>query len=182
MEDWDSLEKVFRRRLSGKCQILKSGLIRDVGFEEFEWRRTLLWRSKDYYGIAEKEDGTEEWYVHKLLDLKINNKYEDVQFYKNWKEFHSAFSKDQIETLRTLGVSELLDENKEVLDTIKETDLVNTLHDKTELDCHTKSMFAALWTRIIKLEKMMTEIYNAPGMPGRVAAQKSFENQQNQKL
>jgi len=182
MDDWDSLEKVIRRRLTDDLPVRTSGMLRDTGFEAFKSKRTLMFDSTQLYGLAKKEDGTEEWFVHKTDGWKVHELPEHVQFYKNWKEYYNAFSEEQIENLRQFGVVELLNENKEVIDTIKETDIRNTMASKSRYGYDTQGMFSALWTRILKLEQMMTEIYNAPGMPGCLAAQKSFENQQNQKL
>jgi len=179
--DWESLEKKARSLLSPPTVLPTSRYLREQAFIGVHSNRFFMFTDRSYlsiYGLAVKKDETEEWFV-------ADRDFRHAQFYKTWTEYFAAFNPTDLEQLKNLGIYELIDSNKKVTDTINKMKLVDTIEEKSDGLFEYKVVLTSLWTRIVKLEettnkleKMMTEIYNAPGMPGCLAAQKSFESQQ----
>ena len=189
MEDWKQLEKTARLFLTKSIPIPSSRLLRGAepvnsmleDFESYKVFMVIDHHNERTFGLAKRRDNQLEfWFVSNGEFYSPKTTY--FKYYKNWIEYKDAFTPGEVEALRNLGRQQLIDKNKQIIDTIVKTEFDNTIEEisgRVYPSCDGTIVLTSLWTRIIKLEKMMTEIYNAPGMPGCLAAQKSFKSQQN---
>lgn len=105
MNDWQSLETQARQFLKYDFSLtinIKQKLLREQNIDIKSCKYFMKMKRNRFttaYGLVETRNGTELWYFYSKID-------ENVQIYPTWLEYHEAFSEEDVENLRNIGIFE----------------------------------------------------------------------------
>lgn len=123
----------------------------------------------DTHGLITLKTGGEKWFKHKFTP------YSFVVTFNSWSEYCKSLNKGELHMLENLNKAILTRKDGHVLEqiNIKDTDVVYKNYEGTR-GIVPNSLISYLWKRIIELEQKVSEINDAPGMPGYEKARASF--------